>query len=198
MKNSTIRFTTMGLRRGALAILFTMTTLAYGGSPTPTAAPKATSDANPLMKESTLPFLYPPFDKIKDEHFQPAIEAGMAEQLQEIEKIANASEKPTFDNTIVAMERTGRLLQRANRAFDNLNSAHTNPIMQKIDKELAPKLSAHRDAIRLNGPLFKRIETLHEGREKLGLDAESKFLLERYYKDFVRAGRSFPTRTRRS
>lgn len=158
-------------------------------SPTPAPATEAgKGSANPLMSESSLAFFYPPFDKIKDEHFQPAIEAGMAEHLKEIEKIASAPGKATFENTIEAMERSGRLLLRANRVFNNLNGANTNPTMQKIDKELSPKLSAHQDAIRLNGPLFKRIETLYEQREKLGLDEEAKFLLERYYKDFVRAG----------
>ncbi|MGZ5023167.1 MAG: M3 family metallopeptidase, partial [Chthoniobacterales bacterium] len=139
-------------------------------------------------KESTLPYQFPPFDKIKDADFQPAIEQGMAEQLQEIEKIANQKEKPTFDNTIVAMEKSGRLLQRANRTFSNLNACNTNPEMQKIDKELSPKLAAHQDAIRLNGPLFARIQSLYNQREQLKLDPESKYLLERYYKDFVRAG----------
>src|SRR5262249_6358477 len=99
-------------------------------------------NTNPLMTESTLPYHYPPFDKIKDEHFQPAIEAGMREQLKEIEPIANNSEKPTFDNTVVALERTGRLLDRAQRTFSNLNACDTNPTRQKIDTEIAPKLAA--------------------------------------------------------
>src|SRR6266436_4035693 len=143
---------------------------------------------NPLAAESVLPYQYPSFDKIKDEHFVPAIEAGMREQLKEIEPIANNSEKPTFDNTVVALERTGQLLDRAERTFENLNSCNTNPEMQKIEKEMAPKLSAHRDAIHLNGKLFARIQELYDNRENLGLDPESAYLLERYYKDFVRAG----------
>ncbi|MEO5722107.1 MAG: M3 family metallopeptidase [Chthoniobacterales bacterium] len=154
----------------------------------PKAGPKKTDGANPLLKESTLSYHYPVFDKIKDEHYQPAIEAGMAAELEEIEKIANDPAEPTFENTIVAMEKSGDLLNRANRIFSNLNASNTNPTMQKIDKELSPKLAAHQDAISLNGPLFKRVESLYEERDKLGLDAESKFLLERYYKDFVRAG----------
>ena len=143
---------------------------------------------NPLLKESTLPFQFPPFDKIKNDDFQPAIEQGMKEQLQEVDKIASQKEKPTFENTIVAMEKSGRLLARANRTFSNLNACNTNPEMQKIDKELSPKLAAHQDAIRLNGPLFARIQALYDQRDQLKLDAESKYLLERYYKDFVRAG----------
>jgi peptidyl-dipeptidase Dcp len=143
---------------------------------------------NPLVTESSLPYHTPPFDKIKDEHFPPAIEAGMREELQEVESVANNSEKPTFDNTIVALERTGRLLDRAERTFENLNACNTNPTLQKIETEMAPKLAAHRDAIHLNGKLFARIQELYDHRDKLGLDPESAYLLERYYKDFVRAG----------
>ncbi len=154
----------------------------------PNLAENSSANPNPLLTESTLPYQLPPFDKINNEHFQPAIEQGMAEHLKEIEKVAGENEKPTFENTIVAMERSGRLLQRANRTFANLNGCNTNPELQRIDKELSPKLSAHQDAIRLNSALFARIQSLYDGRDKLGLDPESKFLLERYYKDFVRAG----------
>jgi peptidyl-dipeptidase Dcp len=143
---------------------------------------------NPLLKESALPYHYPPFDKIKDAHFVPAIEAGMREQLKEVDLVANNFEKPTFENTVVALERTGRLLDRAEQTFSNLNACNTNPTLQEIEKEMAPKLSAHRDAIHLNGKLFSRIQQLYDGRDKLGLDPESAYLLERYYKDFVRAG----------
>ncbi len=143
---------------------------------------------NPLLAESSLPYHVPPFDKIKDEHFAPAIEAGMREQLKEVEAVANNSEKPTFDNTIVALERTGRLLDRAQRTFSNLNACNTNPTLQKIDKEMAPKLAAHRDEIFLNPTLFARVQQLYDNRDNLGLDPESAYLLERYYKDFVRAG----------
>src|SRR5438874_11073052 len=143
---------------------------------------------NPLLWESSLPYHIPPFDKIKDEHFVPAIEAGMRDQLKEIEPIANSSEKATFDNTIVALERTGQLLDRAQRTFSNLNACDTNPTRQKIEKEMAPKLAAHRDEIFLNPKLFARVQALYEQRDKLGLDPESAYLLERYYKDFVRAG----------
>ena len=154
-------------------------------SPPPETAPMT---ENPLLKESTLDFHYPPFDKIRDEHFAPAFERGMAEQLKEIAPIASNPEPPTFENTIVALEKTGELLERVDRIFSNLASANTDPQLQKIESEMAPKLSAHRDAIYLNGPLFKRVETLYNNREKLGLDAESEWLVERYYKDFVRAG----------
>src|SRR3989440_9255033 len=148
----------------------------------------ATETDNPLMTESALPYHYPAFDKLKDEHFIPAIEAGMRDQLKEIEPIANNSEKPTFDNTIVALERTGRLLDGAERIFSNRNACDTNPTRQKIDKELAPKLAAHHDEIFLNPKLFARVQALYTQRDKLGLDPDSAYLLERYYKDFVRAG----------
>src|SRR4026209_1010720 len=143
---------------------------------------------NPFEAESVLPYQYPAFDKIKDAHFVPAIEAGMREQLKEIEPIANSSEKPTFDNTIVALERTGQLLDRGQRTFSNLNACQTTPTRQKIEKELAPKLAAHRDEIFLNPKLFARVHALYEQRDKLGLDPDSAYLLERYCKDFVRAG----------
>ena len=143
---------------------------------------------NPLLTESSLPYHVPPFDKIKDEHFTPAIEAGMRDQLKEVEAVADNAEKPTFDNTIVALERTGRLLDRAQRTFSNLNACNTNPTLQKIDKEMAPKLAAHRDEIFLNPKLFARVQQLYDNRTHLGLDPESAYLLERYYKDFVRAG----------
>src|SRR5450755_349362 len=175
-----------------VCILFLAMTVPIGltslAAPKPSPAPAASPSGNPLLQESKLPYQFPPFDKIKNEDFLPAIEQGMAEHLQEIEKIANQKEKPTFQNTIVAMERSGKNLQRANRTFSNLNACNTNPEMQKIDKDLSPKLAAHQDAIRLNGPLFVRIQSLYDQRDKLGLDPESKFLLERYYKDFVRAG----------
>src|SRR5207247_8340240 len=130
---------------------------------------------NPLLVESTLPYHAPPFNKIKDEHFVPAIEAGMREELKEVDVIAASSEKPTFDNTIVALERTGRLLDRAERTFSNLNACNTNPTLQKIETEMAPKLAAHRDAIHLNSKLFARVQELYDNRDKLGLDPESAY-----------------------
>src|SRR6266700_1494069 len=145
-------------------------------------------EGNPLLTESSLPYHVPPFDRIKDEHFAPAMEKGMREELKQVEMVANNSEKPTFENTIVALERTGRLLDRAERTFDNLNACNTNPTLQKIETEMAPKLAAHRDAIHLNSKLFARVQELYDNRDKLGLDPESAYLLERYYKDFVRAG----------
>ena len=105
-----------------------------------------------------------------------------------MKQIAANPEKPTFENTIVAMERSGDLLGRVDRIFSNLNACNTNPAMQEIDKEMAPKLAAHQDAIHLNSALFARVEAIYNDRDKLNLDPESKWLVERYYKDFVRAG----------
>ena len=144
--------------------------------------------SNPFAKPSALPFNYPAFDKIKDEHFLPAYAAGMREQLREAASIANNPKAPTFENTIVAMERSGQMLSRVSAVFSNLQTANTNDRLDAVDREMSPKLAAHNDAIYLNPKLFKRVETLHAKRDKLGLDAEAKFLLERYYKEFVRAG----------
>jgi len=152
-----------------------------------TAAPSAMT-ANPLLTESTLPYQLPPFDQIKDEHYAPAFAQGMAEQLREVDVIARNPEAPTFANTIVALERSGQLLQRVDRIFFNLSSANTDPAMQQVERDLAPKLAAHRDTILLDGPLFARIRTLYDARDQLGLDPEARRLVERYYKDFVRAG----------
>ncbi len=159
-------------------------------TPTPPPAkssPAAASD-NPLLSESSLPLQYPPFDKIKNEHFSPAYTAALAEQLKEVEAIANQKDEPTFENTLVALDRSGLTLTRVDNIFSNLAGAHTNPEIQKVEGEMAPKLSAHRDAIVLNGKLFARLQKLYDARAKAGLDAESLYLLERYYKDFVRAG----------
>jgi peptidyl-dipeptidase Dcp len=144
--------------------------------------------ANPLLTKSPLPYQLPPFEQIKDEHFAPAFELGMAEELKEVEAIANNPAKPTFENTVVALERTGELLGRATRAFGILTASLTNPNLQKLETELSPKFAAHRDAIRLNPALFARIAALYDARATLGLDAESARLLDRYYKDFVRSG----------
>ena len=144
--------------------------------------------ANPFFTVSTLPYQLPPFDQIQDAHYAPAFEKGMADQRAEVDAIANQSAAPSFDNTIVAMEKTGALLGRTAAVFFNLAGANTNPAMQKVQAEMAPKLSAHQDAILLDGKLFARVKSLYDQRADLGLDAESLRLLERYHTDFVRAG----------
>jgi peptidyl-dipeptidase Dcp len=154
----------------------------------PTAPVAALEASNPFAKLSTLPFHYPAFDKIKDEHFLPAYAAGMREQLREIDGIANNPKPATFDNTIVAMERSGQLLTRVATTFANLQGANTNDKLDEIDREMSPKLAAHNDAIFLNAKLYQRVKSLYDKRTKLGLDAESAYLLDRYNKDFVRAG----------
>ena len=168
-----------------LALPLTSTAQPATAVPGETAAPAA---ANPLFVPSTLPLQYPPFDRIEDAHFGPAFERGMAEHRKEIEAIANNSEAATFDNTIVALERSGDLLTRTLSVFFNLTSADTNDTLEALQAELAPKLSAHRDAIVLNGMLFERVRSLHAKRDTLGLDVEGKHLLERTHTDFVRAG----------
>jgi peptidyl-dipeptidase Dcp len=152
------------------------------------AAPSQLPASNPFAKPSTLPFNYPAFDKIRNEDFAPAFEEGMRQQSAEIDAIAASRAAPTFENTVVAMERSGQLLNRVSTVFYNLVGANTNDTLNALDKELAPKLAAHSDKIRLNEKLYKRIQALYDKRDKLHLDAESKYLLQRYHTDFVRAG----------
>ncbi|MFZ6649599.1 M3 family metallopeptidase [Undibacterium sp. TJN25] len=144
--------------------------------------------ANPFLTPSTLPYGMPAFDKIKDEHYAPAFTEAMRRQTSEINAIADNTAAPTFDNTIVAMEKAGRMLHQVSAVFFNLTSANTDPAMEAISRDLAPKLAAHNDAIRLNSKLFARISAVYDQRANLALDAESRRLLDRYYTDFVRAG----------
>ncbi len=148
----------------------------------------AQTSSNPLLKPSPLPYELPPFADIRDEHFVPAFEHGMAEELREVDAIAKNPAPPTFDNTIVALEKSGDTLNRAERAFGILTGAFTNPNLEKTDTEMSPRFAAHRDSIQLNPDLFARIAKLYESRKSLGLDPESLRLLEQYYRDFVRSG----------
>src|SRR4051812_17502134 len=143
---------------------------------------------NPFAKPSTLPFQVPAFDKIKDEHFRPAFDAGMAEHKKEIQAIAHNPEPATFENTIVAMEKSGLLLDRVSTVFFNLDSSNNNPEILKIASEMAPKLAAHGDSITLDPALFARIDAVYKNRASLKLDPESLQLLERTHLVFVRAG----------
>jgi peptidyl-dipeptidase Dcp len=174
------------MKRPHLLIIAASLALAHSAYAAP-AAPVLEA-SNPFAKASSLPLHYPAFDKIKDEHFLPAYAAGMREQLREVASIANNPKAPTFDNTIVAMERSGQMLARVAATFSNLQGANTNDKLDAVDREMSPKLAAHNDAIALNPKLYARVKALYDKRDKLGLDAESKFLVERYYKDFVRAG----------
>ncbi|HEY0745514.1 MAG TPA: peptidyl-dipeptidase Dcp [Steroidobacteraceae bacterium] len=144
--------------------------------------------SNPFYAASSLPFSAPPFDKIRDEHYQPAIEAGMAQQLAEIHEIADNPAPATFENTLVALERSGRLLSRAVAAFDGVSEANTNPVLQQAKTALAPKFAAHEDAMRLNRKLFERVAAVYHKRAVLKLDPESLRLLEREYDQFVHSG----------
>ncbi len=144
--------------------------------------------ANPFYAASTLPFEAPPFDRIKDTDYRPAIEAGMDQELAEMQAIAADPRPPTFDNTLVPMERGGRLLARSLNAFRGVSGADTNPVLQEAEEALAPELAAHQDAIFLNDRLFGRIASLYERRRALKLDAESLRLLEITYQRFVHAG----------
>jgi peptidyl-dipeptidase Dcp len=143
---------------------------------------------NPLLAPSALPYGAPDFAAITDADFQPAIEQGMIEHRAEIEAIANNPEAPTFENTLVAMEKSGLTLTRARNVFNVLAGANTNPELQRIDELEAPKLAAHSDAIFLNDKLFRRVKTLYDQRDKPGLDSEDKRLVEYYYQRFVLAG----------
>ncbi len=149
---------------------------------------QAQAPANPLLTRSPLPYELPPFDQVRNEHFAPAFEQGMVEELNEVAAIATNSAPATFENTVVALERSGELLDRAQRVFGIFTSALTNPDLEKLDAAMSPRFAAHRDAIRLNPDLFRRIADLHDRRTSLGLDPESQRLLERYYRDFVRSG----------
>lgn len=154
------------------------------------------SSENPFYKASTLPLHAPDFDAIENSDFAPALKEGMKQQLEEIQQIVNNPEAPTFENTLVAMEKDGQLLNRVTSVFYLLTGANTNPVLQDLQMEMAPKLAAHRDAIYLNAKLFKRIETLYQKKESLDLDPESLHLLEYYYKDFVSQGAKLSEETK--
>jgi peptidyl-dipeptidase Dcp len=143
---------------------------------------------NPFYEPSTLPFQAPPFGRIQDSDYQPAIEAGMAQQLAEIRAIADSPDLPGFENTLIALEKSGRLLDRVMSVFDAVTSANTNPDLQRVQQIEAPRLAAHHDAIFLDSRLFHRVEEIYKQRDTLELDAESLRLAEFYHREFVHAG----------
>ena len=161
-----------------------------GQGATPAAAPTAIpfSESNPFAKASPLPYEAPPFDRIKESDYAPALEEGMKRQIAEIEAIADNPEPPTFANTLEAMERSGDLLTRAAKVFFNITQSNTSDALQKIKGDEAPKLAAHQDAIYLNAKLYARVKALYDRRDALGLDPEARYLVERYNLNFVRAG----------
>jgi len=146
------------------------------------------SPDNPFAQPSPLPYQLPPFDRIHDSDYRPAFIAGMAAQRAEVDTIAHDPQPPSFGNTIVALERSGRLLDRVSTAFFVLNQSNGDDEMLKIESEMAPKLAEHQDAISLDPALFVRIESLYRQRTQLTLDPESRQLLERYHAQFLRAG----------
>ncbi|RKS94535.1 peptidyl-dipeptidase Dcp [Flavobacterium limicola] len=149
---------------------------------------KENTTMNPFFQAYDTPFNVPPFVKIKNEHFKPAILEGISKHQAEINAIANNTQPATFENTILAMENAGELLSDVNTVFSNLNSANTNKEIQNIAKEMAPNLSAHRDNIYLNEKLFAKVKMLWDKRETLGLNLEQAKILDNAYKDFVRSG----------
>ncbi len=178
----------------AAVILIFMSTLtspnavAKNASKASQTATAAFGPSNPFYAPSTLPFKAPPFDKIKDTDFQPAIEAGIAQHQAEIEAIANNGAAPTFDNTIVALEKSGMLLDRVMSAFNGVTGANINPTLEEVKTAMAPKLAAHEDFIFLNAKLFARVSAIYNQRASLKLDPEAMRLVEKYYDRFVHAG----------
>lgn len=143
---------------------------------------------NPFATRSNLPFEAPPFDRITDTDYQPGFEQGMAEQIAEIRAIATNPAPPTFDNTVVAMERSGAMLRRVSAAFGAVNQADTNPARQAVQKAEATKLAAHGDAIYLDPALFARVQKIYDKRAGLGLNADQQQLLTIVHQRFIRAG----------
>jgi len=143
---------------------------------------------NPFLAPSTLPYQLPPFALIRDEHYLPAFEAGFEEQLREIASITGQADAPTFENTMIPLERSGRILDRVATVFFNKSSADSTDFTNDLEEELAPRLSAHSDAIRLDAQLYGRIKTLHDQLDSLELDAESRYLVERHFMEFTIAG----------
>ncbi|HAN19448.1 MAG: peptidase M3 [Bacteroidetes bacterium GWC2_33_15] len=150
---------------------------------------------NPLLVKYDTPFEVPPFDLIQPEHFVPAFKAGIEQQKAEINAIITNPAVPDFENTIVPLDQSGEILRNAS-VFYSLNSANTNPTLQKIARELTPMMSAHRNEIGLNQDLFNRIKAVYDKRESLGLDAEQMRVVESTYRDFERNGAALPEEKR--
>src|SRR5256714_10471861 len=156
------------------------------------AGPARFTSANPFAIASPLLYQAPQFDRIHDADYQPAVEEGVRQQLVEVARIAADTAAPSFDNTIVALERSGALLTRAFKVFNAMTQANTDDTLQRVQTEEAPRLAAHLDAIHLNDTLFRRVKSVYDRRADIGLDSVQAFLVERYYRDFVRAGALLP------
>ncbi|MCP4897407.1 MAG: M3 family metallopeptidase, partial [bacterium] len=161
-----------------IAIVAAMTLMSCAGG----------SVENPLLADWDTPFQAPPFDKIQAQHYMPAFEAAMASHSEEVSTIAASQDSPTFDNTIAALDTSGRLLDRVRLVFVNLNEAHTNDELQGLAKEINPNLARHRDNILLNEALFQRVKTVYDSKQTLDLTTEQERLLDKTYRAFVRGG----------
>jgi peptidyl-dipeptidase Dcp len=194
------RFCFISLTAAVLAASCTHTSRPTAGSisSVPTTITPPITRTNPFSQPSDLPFEAPRFDRIHDEDYAAAIEEGMRQHIAEVEAIANQATPPTFENTIVALERSGDLLTRVLKTFGGVTSANTNDTLQAIQTEESPKLAAHSDAIFLNDKLFQRVRQIYDRRAQLNLSPEQKYLVERYHLDFVRAGANLsePDKTR--
>jgi len=179
-------------------LLLATAAIAVATSAATAAAPRKAAEfttlpaSNPFAKPSKLPFETPDFSKIKDSDYLPALLAGMAQQKAEVTAIANQKAPPTFDNTVVAMEKSGLLLERAGLAFNAVNGANTNDTLQATDTKTAPLFAAHNDFIYLNPKLYQRFKSLHDHQAELNLNPEQAKLLDVYYKQFVHAGAELP------
>ncbi|MCU1523427.1 MAG: hypothetical protein JWO18_321, partial [Microbacteriaceae bacterium] len=145
-------------------------------------------EQNPFFAPSTLPYGLPPFADIRDEHYRPAFDRGFEEQLAEISNITRRRETPTFENTMIPLEQSGQTLERVATVFFNKSSSDSSDFTNDLEEEIAPLLAAHSDAIKLDSQLYRRITTLHDQLAQLDLDAEAKYLVERYYTEFTLAG----------
>ena len=143
---------------------------------------------NPFFAPSTLPYGLPPFADITDDHYRPAFDHGFEEQLAEISNITRRRDSPTFENTMIPLEKSGQTLERVAAVFFNKSSADSTDFTNALEEEIAPLLAAHSDAIKLDAALYSRITTIHDQLDQLDLDAESRYLVERYYAEFTLAG----------
>jgi peptidyl-dipeptidase Dcp len=178
-----MKIATTVLRYSAFALVLALLTAARNAPPPPQA-----SAAGPFASPSALPLQLPDFRQIKDADFAPAFEAGMMQQLREVNAIAHNQSPPSFENTLVALERSGQVLTRVKNVFLNLTQSNSDPSIEELERRMAPRLAAHQDAIYLNSALFTRIDTVYRQRERLNLDPESRQLIERYHTTFVRGG----------
>ena len=153
---------------------------------------QAETPANPFLSEYQTPFKVVPFDKIKTEHYMPAFEAGMKEQLAEIDAIVNNTETPTFQNTILPYDKSGETLSRVSNVFFNILECNSDDELMALAEQVMPLLSKHGDAIAMNPKLFEKIDYVYQHRNEMGLDEQQIRVVEKYHQDFVRSGAALP------